>query len=217
MSRPPGDPDVVERLRAKYSNVSQALGDADDAEQADNGQDSRAAAADRMRADSSVSARLCQRCNGTGVETEIYNHRRIDRCCGECDGEGVFIRGAPPRPTPAETPADGAGTVSREKDEASKRAAILRSLGRIKAAVKKYAQELSDAEGRLAACDADDMRGALEELVGQLRRHVESLQGQQKAFEGKLEALGTPSLAGAGGPPVPDSLRADAEGAPVQQ
>ncbi|GIL85189.1 hypothetical protein Vretimale_10818 [Volvox reticuliferus] len=43
------------------------------------------------RATSSVEASICPHCHGTGTLVEIYNHRRLENFCKECDGRGVRV------------------------------------------------------------------------------------------------------------------------------
>ncbi|GLC59922.1 hypothetical protein PLESTB_001554400 [Pleodorina starrii] len=84
---------------------------------------------------SNVEASICVYCHGTGTLVEIYNHRRLENFCKECDGRGVRVfkngvevqpgaaasnggRGGPSTSSAAEGPA-GLVALHRRKEAAA--------------------------------------------------------------------------------------------------
>ncbi|GIL55426.1 hypothetical protein Vafri_10983 [Volvox africanus] len=95
----PQEQELIDRLREKYDGLSNGQRnptDEVDASCINCSADAQCAhqaepSSRSSRATSNVEASICPHCHGTGTLVEIYNHRRLENFCKECDGRGVRV------------------------------------------------------------------------------------------------------------------------------
>ncbi|GLI60538.1 hypothetical protein VaNZ11_002685 [Volvox africanus] len=95
----PEEQELIDRLREKYGGLSNGQPNPTDKVDASCVNCSAGAQSARQaepssrssRATSNVEASICSHCHGTGTLVEIYNHRRLENFCKECDGRGVRV------------------------------------------------------------------------------------------------------------------------------
>ncbi|EFJ40759.1 hypothetical protein VOLCADRAFT_107983 [Volvox carteri f. nagariensis] len=95
----PQEQQLLDRLREKYSGLQAVPAGAADEVNApcmSCSEEARPASQAELsssssRSTSSVHASVCAHCHGTGTLVEIYNHRRLENFCKDCDGRGVRV------------------------------------------------------------------------------------------------------------------------------
>eukprot|EP00877_Chromochloris_zofingiensis_P004894 jgi/Chrzof1/14405/Cz09g01100.t1 len=82
--------ELVDKLRKKYSGqATSAVGqqmDLDSSDASPQGDDTH-----KHTTGTGVDVRICAICQGSGVQTEVYEFRRLERTCGPCMGTGVML------------------------------------------------------------------------------------------------------------------------------
>ena len=107
--------------------------------------------------------RMCIGCQGSGKEFDIYDHRRLERPCPDCGGEGVRGGSASQLAEPS-----GGGRSSESSSSGGSAARLL-----------AYEQELAGLKQSLAGCRDEQELQLRAELILQLERQVLRLQQQQ--------------------------------------
>ncbi|KAL4443456.1 hypothetical protein ABPG75_011193 [Micractinium tetrahymenae] len=122
---------------------------------------------------------MCFTCSGTGTTVECYDHRRLERSCPDCEGDGAWRQagagsaggGDGPAPTqaangPAPSCHTGGGSGAGSASTATRAARLA-----------AYEQEMEALKASLAGC-ADEQEVRLQaELIAQIEQQAARLRG----------------------------------------
>ena len=109
---------------------------------------------------------MCIGCQGTGKELECYEHRRLERPCPDCGGEGVCGGSVCQHAAPS---GGGGGKSFNSSSKSSSGTTRLEA----------YEQQLAGLKQSLAGCRDDQELQLRAELILQLERQVLRLRQQQ--------------------------------------
>eukprot|EP00197_Chlamydomonas_leiostraca_P013957 CAMPEP_0202872612 /NCGR_PEP_ID=MMETSP1391-20130828/21641_1 /ASSEMBLY_ACC=CAM_ASM_000867 /TAXON_ID=1034604 /ORGANISM="Chlamydomonas leiostraca, Strain SAG 11-49" /LENGTH=282 /DNA_ID=CAMNT_0049553705 /DNA_START=18 /DNA_END=867 /DNA_ORIENTATION=+ len=172
------DQEVYSRLKAKYSTGAPGI-PLDPNAASDQLTEWKASqvSADKpgtvsYRKGSNVEARMCPICQGSGVQREEYNHRRLERMCTSCEGKGITVYRDgqlvedPPARNPAHQPndngsnrhsssGDSASSTSSQEDEEQQQEAASKRAAEVAARCAKLRMDVAQIEARCAAYEME--------------------------------------------------------------
>uniref|UniRef100_A0A7S3QPQ0 Uncharacterized protein n=1 Tax=Dunaliella tertiolecta TaxID=3047 RepID=A0A7S3QPQ0_DUNTE len=132
-----------------------------------------------------VDMRLCSECDSSGTITEIYNFRRLEKCCPKCEGKGAFFyrngqlipEGDSSAYQKRNSRSSGSGRLRNSTKTAKELAAVGAKLG-------QYEQELAALEASMCTDDKDQEKQALrQQLRQQLSMEIARLSRRKEALE----------------------------------
>ena len=147
-----------------------------------NGSAELIATAPNVKLDGGVEAKMCPTCMGLGIVHEEYNHRRMEKMCLQCEGQGVkiFKNGKE---------VEAKGEVRREDDlVVARRQKLEAELTKIRAKLSELIDEKASIAAGLSGSD-DEGNRLKESLLQQLHLQIERLEKIDKTTKDKLEIM----------------------------
>ncbi|KAK3237349.1 hypothetical protein CYMTET_52572 [Cymbomonas tetramitiformis] len=145
---------------------------------------------------SSVSIVCCKQCQGSGSFKEYYNNREMQVHCTICDGEGVIRTGEPGVKKPSVAASLNASKVSASGEEIDLKKLLGKKQQKLETAIQKYRPQIASCTEELAQLThrqkntPDDQEATLiGDLIGKLKRHMDTLGDKLHSKKEALEAL----------------------------
>uniref|UniRef100_A0A7R9YT18 Uncharacterized protein n=1 Tax=Chlamydomonas euryale TaxID=1486919 RepID=A0A7R9YT18_9CHLO len=150
----------------------------------------QASAACGGRPGDNVDVKLCGACQGTGVQVEEYNHRRLEKFCQPCGGRGANVYKDGKEVADPVMQADGGASISSERSaRAMRRGAAVSAeagLAALDAKLRQYADERVAALSGGSSDDAEGRKLRLE-LVAVLDAQIGKLSRMRETRAARLD------------------------------
>ena len=133
--------------------------------------------------------KLCERCEGSGVEQYTYEHRAMERSCTGCDGEGTLtlLNGEVVKP-PAPPPPPVHGAEKPRPADLAVHTKLEKALKRLREQKASYKAEIEQLRGKATAGMAEAELTLVKGLIDQLRLMEDKVSEKIETLETKVVA-----------------------------